>query len=68
EQTAPQEAPPSSSMPESEPTAMELALREAMERSNVKFEGLVGVRKKKKRATDQQFEQLFDRTLQNRRK
>jgi ribosomal protein S1 len=53
---------------ESEPTAMEIALREAMERSNVKFEGLVGVRKKKKRATDQQFEQLFDRTLQNRRK
>ncbi|GAB4477974.1 MAG: hypothetical protein Kow0088_17420 [Anaerolineales bacterium] len=54
--------------PESEPTAMEIALREAMERSNIKFEGLVGVRKKRKRATDQQFEQLFDRTLQNRRK
>ncbi|MCX8061658.1 MAG: S1 RNA-binding domain-containing protein [Anaerolineales bacterium] len=54
--------------PESEPTAMEIALREAMERSNVKFAGVVGVRKRKKRATDQQFEQLFDRTLQNRRK
>ncbi len=68
EQEAPQEAPSPSSAPEGEPTAMEIALREAMERSNVKFEGLVGVRKKKKRATDQQFEQLFDRTLQNRRK
>ncbi len=53
---------------ESEPTAMEIALRQAMERSNVKFEGLVGVRKRKKRSPDQQFEQLFDRTLQNRRK
>lgn len=68
EQEAPQEAPSPSSAPEGEPTAMEVALREAMERSNVKFEGLVGVRKKKKRATDQQFEQLFERTLQNRRK
>jgi len=53
---------------ESEPTAMEIALREAMERSNVKLGSLVGVRKRKKKAPDQQFEQLFDRTLQNRRK
>ncbi|PWH18828.1 MAG: hypothetical protein DDG59_05070 [Anaerolineae bacterium] len=53
---------------ESEPTAMEIALREAMERSNIKLGTLVGVRKRKKRAPDQQFEQLFDRTLQNRRK
>jgi hypothetical protein len=47
---------------------MEIALREAMERSNVKLGSLVGVRKRKKKAPDQQFEQLFDRTLQNRRK
>jgi len=53
---------------ENEPTAMEIALRKAMERSNVKLGSLVGVRKRKKKALDQQFEQLFDRTLQNRRK
>ncbi|MCS6907142.1 MAG: S1 RNA-binding domain-containing protein [Anaerolineales bacterium] len=53
---------------ESEPTVMEIALREALERSNLKVVGTVGVRKKKKRALDEQFEQLFERTLQNRRK
>lgn len=53
---------------ESEPTAMEIALREAMERSDAKLGSLVGVRKRKKKAPDQQFERLFDRTLQNRRK
>ncbi len=68
EKEAEKEQPNEPAAGESEPTAMELALREAMQRSNVKFEGLVGVRKRKKRATDQQFEQLFDRTLQNRRK
>lgn len=66
-ETAKEVVPPAAE-PDSEPTAMEIALREAMERSNVKFGGVVGVRKRKKRATDQQFEQLFDRTLQNRRK
>lgn len=65
-----QEAEPESvpSPQEEEATAMAIALREAMERSNVKLEGFPSSGKRRKKFTSNSLEQILDRTLQNKRK
>lgn len=63
--TVPESAAPN--QPEEDPTAMAMALREAMERSNVKLEGLLRSSKKRKKSNNQ-LEHIYERTLQNKRK
>lgn len=66
-----QEAPIESEQPaqdDVEATAMAIALREAMERSNFKLEGFRTTSKRKKKSSTSSLEQIFDRTLQNKRK
>ncbi len=53
---------------EEDPTAMEMALRQAMERSNVKLEGLLRSNKRRKKSNINQLEHIYERTLQNKRK
>jgi small subunit ribosomal protein S1 len=48
------------------PTAMEMALREAMQKSNVEFEQSAGVRKRKTGSTKADLDQILSRTLQHR--
>jgi ribosomal protein S1 len=60
--------PPAQPQVEEDPTAMAMALREAMERSNVKLEGLIRSSKRRKKSNSNQLEHIYERTLQNKRK
>jgi 20S proteasome alpha/beta subunit len=63
-QQPPKAAPEEVEKEEPVPTAMEMALREAMERSKSKEPSMV-VKTKKKQGANQQIEDILSRTLQN---
>ncbi len=53
---------------EEDSTAMAMALREAMERSNVNLESLISTNKRRKKSKGNELDHIYERTLQNKRK